>query len=133
MCASFYKSGASSDHDYQTRGDGKAMSVVKIVALLLPLLLVSPAYARGGSHVAHHSGASHSSSHASHSHAGGGHIGSGIRVHNASTRQPSSLKAVGVQRDANGKIARSTKAKDEFKKSPHALLQVVLAVAAKAM
>jgi hypothetical protein len=119
MCAITCKPIADGDHAHHYRDGGKAMSLMKIVALLLPLLLVSPAYARAGSHLVHHSGGSHSSSHAIHSHVGGGHVGSGIKVHSAtsSTKQPSSLKAVGVQRDANGRIARSTKAKDEFKKS----------------
>jgi hypothetical protein len=109
-------------------------------ALLLGLLVFGVASARsssyGGSHhSSSHHGATHSSAH------GGSHSGSSYsysssgapKIHSGSAHAPKhsssyasighhsghhggSKKAIGVPRDSHGKIKRSAKAKDEFRK-----------------
>ena len=83
-------------------------------ALLLSLLLaISPAFAKGTSH----SSTSSSTSHSAPASSGHSTAHSGGKAHTSTSSQHSSAKAdAGVQRDANGKIARSGKAKDDFKK-----------------
>ena len=113
------------------------MTFIKSFVLCLLLVAFPPAFAKGshksGGHGSSH--ASHSSSHASSgSHASSsGHAGT-KKAHSASrassrsnrtssrssTRSSShsrSKTASGVKRDSHGKIARSQKAKDEFRKS----------------
>jgi hypothetical protein len=113
--------------------DGRRRSAIALVATVLAIGY-APAFARGGGH----SGVSHSTSvggghHTSSSQAASGHgtaaehpaaAGTG-HSSEATTHSPptttahagSSRASPGVQRDSHGRIARSTKAKDEFKKS----------------
>jgi len=73
---------------------------VSAIAFLISLCVLGPAEARGG-------GSGHSSSHY--------HSSSG--THSSTSRHHGGTKAApGVKRDAHGRIARSGKAKDEFKK-----------------
>jgi hypothetical protein len=82
------------------------MQIHKLLAIpLLGFALSIPGYAdaRGG-----HSGGGHSY----HSHAGVVHVASHSGYH-------TSRAAYGVPRNNHGRIARSAKAKDEFKRSNH--------------
>ena len=94
---------------------------IKTVLMLLLLVFATPTFAKT------HSGGSHSGSHASHSssRASSGHTSSkahsGSRTSRSSNRVSSGHRstkaAAGVKRDSHGRIARSQKAKDQFKKS----------------
>jgi len=99
------------------------MDIVKPVLLFILLLALSPAFARA-THASGSHGGSHTSRSASH-----------LSGSQASTKVPSSSRAspsgshakathsksgkavAGIKRDSHGKIARSQKAKDQFKKS----------------
>jgi hypothetical protein len=74
--------------------------LIASIALIFPTLAMASKH--GGSGSSGHSSGSHSSSH------------KGSSGYSSSSH--TSNYAEGVQRDANGKIARSTAAKDEFKK-----------------
>jgi hypothetical protein len=70
-----------------------------------------------GGHSASHSG-SHGSAGGSHAHSSTAHASSTVRSSAATTHTPTSTRAAqGVARDSHGKIARSEKAKDDFKHS----------------
>src|SRR4051794_21476180 len=94
-----------------------------LVAVYLAFAVAAgSAWSKGGTgHSSSHSpSSSHSASHSS-IHSAGGHSAGG---HTASIKSAGHAKgeghretAAGVQRDANGKIHRSGKAKDDFKKS----------------
>jgi hypothetical protein len=98
------------------------LAIILSAALLFP----TGAAARGGGHSGGHS---HSGTHSSESH--GGHSGthSSGKTHKSSSsshvgngKHAGSKKAVDVKRDKNGKIARSSAAKEKFMKQsgyPH--------------
>ena len=94
-----------------------------VVALTLAIT-GGATFARGGGHSVGHSGGHHSGG-GSHSHAGGHTSRStdfGAGSHAASSYQGGSYSFhrgtnLGIERDARGRIARSAKAKDEFKRS----------------
>jgi len=81
--------------------------------LLLSVIILLPALAlsKGGGHSGGHSSGSHSTS----GHSSGGHSSS--KAVSSGTHHGGKQKASGVKRDKKGKIARSAKAKDTFRKS----------------
>lgn len=99
----------------------RAFHLAALAALVAGCLVTAPvANAKGGGHGSGHSGGSHAP-HSSASHASGHTAHSSSRDHAsspaASNGRHNKNYAQGVARDSNGKIARSEKAKNEFKKS----------------
>ena len=94
-----------------------------LLAIILSAALLFPtsAVAHGGGHSGGHSAShSHSGAHSSASH--GGHYRSSSYSHVGNGKHSGSKKAVGVKRDKNGEIARSSEAKEKFMKKtgyPH--------------
>lgn len=90
---------------YMGKGPRAALTV-----LAFPLLMSAhAANARSSGHSGHSGGHGSNTSHSSGHHSGGSHSSSG---HSGGHH-----RALGVERDANGKIARSAQAKDAFKRS----------------
>jgi hypothetical protein len=99
-----------------------------LLAIILSAALLFPtgAVAHGGGHSGGHS---HSGTHSSASHGSHSGIHSSSKTHRSSSyshvgngKHGGSKKAVGVKRDKNGKIARSSEAKEKFMKQtgyPH--------------
>src|SRR5438552_19165428 len=87
---------------------GVAMRRVLACLLFAVFVLSNGAGAKGS-----HSSGIHSSSHSSSHHTGSSHTHSGA-THSGGSH---SKADTGVKRDSHGKIARSEKAKDEFRKS----------------
>ncbi len=94
-----------------------------IAAAAMIVLAAAPALARG--HGSHHSGGSHGHGHTSSSHHSSSH-GSSPKGHHPSSHSTSAAhhsdRCTNCDRDGHGRILRSGKAKDAFKKAtgyPH--------------
>lgn len=95
-------------------GSGAFTRLLAVAIACTTLVVQGTAFARGGGgHSSSHS--SHSSSHSSDSSSHSSHSGSASSSSGGSGHS-GHHKAEGVARDSHGKIARSAKAKDDFKR-----------------